>query len=222
MKRILSTLLLWALLALPLAAQQPLYLFPEFMSGVLHFSGFNPEKVPVNIDAVGQRILYQKGESVMELTNAYSLQSLEVNGKTFVMKNGLLCEQLAWQQDTIYVNWRFKKVNMGSVGAMGATTQNKVDVLWTNSVAGTPVEGEGRYYAMGEHANEVWERKNDNTYFFTVNGTEYKAKRVNDLYKAFPQQKAELKAYVKQKKYSMDNAQQALSVIMYLKGLITD
>ncbi len=220
MKRIYTVLLSFALTVLAAQAQQPIYLFPEFTPAVVTFQGFTPEKVNVNIDAAGQRILYQKGTTVMEMTNAYALESLVVNGQTFVMKNGLLCERLAWQNDTVYVNWRFKKVNTGSVGALGSSTQNKVDVLWTNSTPGTPVEGEGRYYAMGEHATEIWERKNDNTYFFTVAGQEYKAKRLKDLYKAFPEQKDGLKAYVKEKKYTMENAQEALSVIAYLKGLV--
>ena len=163
MKRLLSAFLLSIFTALYALAQQPIYLFPEFKPAEVVFHGFSPEKVNVNIDAAGQRILYQRGGKVYEMTNAYALESMAVNGQTFVMKNGLLCERLSWEKDTVYVNWRFKKVNTGSVGAMGAATQNKVDVLWTNTVSGTPVEGEGRYYAMGEYSREIWERKSDNT-----------------------------------------------------------
>lgn len=221
MRRFISVILLSALTGLSLLAQQPIYLFPEFMPGSISFRGFDrSEKVLMNIDAAGQRVLYVKGGNVMELTNGATMESLVINGKTFVMKSGLLCEQLAFQTDTVYINWKFKKVNTGSVGALGAATQNKVDVLWTNLGAGTPVEGEGRYYQMGEHATEIWERKSDNTYFFTADGKEYKAKRLKDLYKAFPEQAPQLKALVKEKKYTMENAQQALSVITYLKTLL--
>ena len=221
MRRFISVILLSALTGLSLLAQQPIYLFPEFMPGSISFRGFDrSEKVLMNIDAAGQRVLYVKGGNVMELTNGATMESLVINGKTFVMKSGLLCEQLAFQTDTVYINWKFKKVNTGSVGALGAATQNKVDVLWTNLGAGTPVEGEGRYYQMGEHATEIWERKSDNTYFFTADGKEYKAKRLKDLYKAFPEQAPQLKVLVKEKKYTMENAQQALSVITYLKTLL--
>lgn len=220
MKRFFSVIIVSALTGLAALAQQPLYLFPEFMPGSISFRGFDrSEKVLMNIDAAGQRILYIKGDTMMELTNAAIMESLVINGKTFVMKDGLLCEQLAWETDTVYVNWKFKKVNTGSVGALGASTQNKVDVLWTNMEAGTPVEGEGRYYQMGEHATEIWERKSDNTYFFKIAGQEYKAKRLKDLYKSFPDRADQLKAYVKEKKYTMENAQQALAVISYLKSL---
>ena len=221
MKRFLSVLLISALTGFCALAQQPIYLFPEFMPGSISFRGFDrSEQVLMNIDAAGQRVLYVKGGTMMELTNGATMESLVINGKTFVMKSGLLCEQLAFQTDTMYINWKFKKVNTGSVGALGAATQNKVDVVWTNLGAGAPVEGEGRYYQMGDHATEIWERKSDNTYFFTANGKEYKAKRLKDLYKAFPAQAPGLKAYVKEKKFTMENAQQALSVITYLKSLL--
>lgn len=223
MRRFFCVILLSAFTGLSLLAQQPIYLFPEFMPGSISFRGFDrSEKVLMNIDAAGQRVLYIKGGTMMELTNGATMESLVINGKTFVMKGGLLCEQLAFHADTMYINWKFKKVNTGSVGALGAATQNKVDVLWTNLGAGTPVEGEGRYYQMGEHATEIWERKSDNTYFFTAGGQEYKAKRLKDLYKAFPEQAPQLKAYVKEKKFTMENAQQALAVISYLKGLLTN
>lgn len=223
MRRFFCVILLSAFTGLSLLAQQPIYLFPEFMPGSISFRGFDrSEKVLMNIDAAGQRVLYVKGDTVMELTNAATMESLLINGKTFVMKSGLLCERLAFQADTVFINWKFKKVNTGSVGALGAATQNKVDVLWTNLEAGTPTEGVGRYYQMGAHATEIWERKSDNTYFFTAGGQEYKAKRLKDLYKAFPEQAPQLKAYVKEKKFTMENAQQALAVISYLKGLLTN
>ena len=48
---------------------------------------------------------------------------------------------------------------------------------------------------------------------------QYKAQRLKDLYKAFPDKAPALKAYVKEKKYTMENAQQAIQVITYLKQL---
>lgn len=62
--------------------------------------------------------------------------------------------------------------------------------------------------------------KGDNTYFFYIGGREYKARRLKDLYKAFPGQSAELKAYVKENQYTLEKAQQAFKVISYLKTLV--
>lgn len=220
MKRTLSALFISLFGAFSLLAQQPVFLFPEFQPGTLSFQGFErKEEVLLNIDAMGQRVFYLQGETLMELTNMYLIDTLLVSGKRFVMKEGLLCEQLAWPGDTVYVNWKFKNVNKGSKGALGATTQNKVDVLWTSLTPGEPVKGDGMFAQRGDYVQEVWQRKGNNTYIFKIGGVQYKAQRLKDLYKAFPDQAPALKAYVKEKKYTLENAQQALQVISYLKQL---
>ena len=224
MRRLFTIVLLSALTGLGALAQQRYYLFSEFMPGEISFKGYSrPENVIMNIDAMGQRIFYFQGETLMELTNASMIDTLKINGKKFVMKDALLCEQMAWQNDTVYVNWKFKRVNKGSKGALGFTTQAKVEVLHSfefTPATPFPVTDWHLYSEDGDGASvEVWTRKNDNTYFFSVAGQEYKAKRLKDLYQAFPAQAPALKAYVKEKKYTMENAQQALSVIAYLKSL---
>lgn len=224
MRRFLTVLLLSALTGLSLPAQQRFYLFSDFMPGEISFKGYSrPERVIMNIDAMGQKIFYLQGETLMELTNAAMIDTLKINGKRFVIKDGLLCEQMAWTSDTVYVNWKFKNVNKGSKGALGFTTQAKVEVLHSYEFTPAtpfPVADWGLYSNDGDGASvEVWQRKNDNTYFYYVDGTEYKAKRLKDLYTAFPQQAPALKAYVKEKKFTMENAQQALTVIAYLKSL---
>ena len=225
MRRFLSVILLSAFTGLSLLAQQRYYLFSEFKPAEISFKGYSrPERVLMNIDAMGQRIFYFQGETLMELTNASMIDTLKVNGLKFVMKDGLLCEQMAWKNDTVYVNWKFKNVNKGSKGALGFTTQAKVEVLHSYEFTPAtpfPVADWGLYSHDGDGSSvEVWQRKNDNTYFFYVDGNEYKVKRLKDLYTAFPQQAPELKAYVKEKKYTMENAQEALTVIAYLKSLL--
>ena len=225
MRRLFAIVLLTALTGLSALAQQRYYLFSEFKPGEISFKGFSrPERVLMNIDAMGQRIFYFQGETLMELTNAAMIDTLKVNGLKFVVKDGLLCEQMAWQNDTVYVNWKFKRVNKGSKGALGFTTQAKVEVLHSfefTPATPFPVTDWHLYSEDGDGGSvEVWQRKNDNTYFFFADGKEYKAKRLKDLYAAFPQQTPALKAYVKEKKYTMENAQQALTVIAYLKSLL--
>ena len=226
MKRFYTALLFFAVAVLPATAQQRFYLFSEFQPGTISFKGYDrPEQVVMNIDAMGQRIFYLQGETLMELTNPQMIDTLKINGKKFVMKDGLLCEQMAWTADTVYVNWKFKNVNKGSKGALGATTQAKVEVLHSfefTPATPFPVSDWHLYSQDGDGAPgsvEVWQRKNDNTYFFSFDGAEYKVKRLKDLYKAFPDKAPALKASVKEKKYTMENARQALTVIAYLKTL---
>lgn len=220
MKRLFASLFL-CLTVLSASAQKHIFLFPDFQSGTISFKGYpQPEKVVMNIDAMTQTVYYYQGETLMELTNVPMIDTLLLGGKTFVIKEGFLCEQMAWPEDTLYVNWKFKKVNVGSKGALGATTQNKVDVLWTSLTPGEAQEGEGLFARRGDYIRDVWESKGDNTYFFSIDGREYKVRRLKDLYKAFPDQSADLKAFVKERQYTLEKAQQAFQVIAFLKTLV--
>lgn len=221
MKSLISAFSLFLLLSVSAFSQQrQIYLFPDFQQGAIYVNGSHrPQNVTMNIDALEQRIYYLQGGTLMELTQLYRLDSLKISGHTFVMKNDLLCERLALQNDTLLVNWKFNKVNMGAAGAMGITTQNNVEVLWTNPNM-EPVQGEGHYSSTGAFSPEIWQSRSDNTYFFRVDGQEYRVRRAKDLYKAFPAQSADLKAFMKEHHYRMENAQQALQIISYLQSLL--
>lgn len=217
MKRFLTLLLAACLASFALQAQNVFYLFPDYAEGEILFQGMSrPAKVKMNIDAIGQRVFYYQEDKLMELTNLDMVRTIKVGERMFLMKDGLLCEALqdqARNDFTLFVNWKFRKVNVGSKGAMGATTQNKVDVLWTNTVTGDEVVGEGRYAEMGEYAMELWKMKGDNTYFFIVDGKQYKAKRLKDLYKQFPAAAKDLKAYVRAENLTLATADDAKKVI---------
>lgn len=224
MRRIFSAIAFSLVLLLPASAQQRLYLFKEFQPSSILMMGYNrPETVTMNIDALGQKIYYVQGENLMKLTNQGLIDTLKIGGRTFVTKEGLLCEKLSWDDDVVYVNWKFKKVNTGSRGALGATTQAKVEVLHSYEFTPAtpfPVTDWHLYTNDGDGSSvEIWERKNDNTYFFTIEGTEYKVKRLKDLYKAFPDKAPALKELVKKNKYTMENAQHAFQILAYLRSL---
>ena len=217
MRRIFSIFFLLALAALPGAAQQ-IFLFQDFVPGSVFVGGSaRPQNVSLNIDALGQRIYYLQGETLMELTQLHRLDSLQAGGHTFVMKNGFLCERLALPRGTVFVNWKFNKVNMGSAGALGITTQNKVEVLWTNP-NGAPAQGEGHYSSTGAFSPEVWQRESENTYLFSLGGTDYRIRNFRDIRKAFPDKAPAVKRYMKENRLRMDNAQGALKIILFLRS----
>ena len=159
MKRFLSLFLLSAICVSAAAQQRQVYLFPDFPSGSIYVNGVHrPQQVKMNIDALGQRIYYFQGDVLMELTQLYRLDSIKVSGHTFVRKQGLLCERLALQKDTVFVNWKFKKVHMGSAGALGITTQSNVQTLWNNPDMEV-TSGEGHYSGTGALSPEILRRR---------------------------------------------------------------
>lgn len=196
-------------------AQQDAYLFPDFVRGHLVFANQSTADADLNFDTIHQTLYYISGNDVMELTNLPDLRTLTVGPREFVMHDGLLCEILDNHGKKILVNWRFRNVNKGSKGAMGATTQNRVDVLWT---AGSQATATDR---TGEHALDIWQIRCENTYFITVGDKYYRVKKLKDLYKAFPDVAPQLKAYSKENRLLMTSAEDSFKIfdkLFELKG----
>ena len=214
MKRFLF--ILTALLAcLQASAQQESYLFPDFVRGHMVFANGSSADADVDFDTIRQTLYYIRGNDVMELTNLQDLRTLTIGERTFVMHDGLLCEVYDLQGNKVLVNWKFRNVNKGSKGAMGATTQNRVDVLWT---AGSHATADDR---TGEHSLDIWSIRCENTYFLTVDGQDYKAKKLKDLYKAFPDVAPQLKAFAKENHLLMTSAEDSFKIfrkLFELKG----
>lgn len=207
MKRIILLLFLMLLPVPCLQAQQRfIFLFPDFEEGHIHFINRSVADVRLNFDALGQTVYYYDGETLMELTNLNMVSRLEADDRTFVVHDDLLCEAIEREKGRVLVNWKFKNVNTGSVGALGATTQSKVEALHSRS----------------EHSQEMWQKKNDNTYFFTVGDQEYRVKRLKDLYKAFPQHATALKAFAKENELTMTNADDAFRMFDYLWSILPE
>ena len=217
MKRILIALTALLGLLLSASAQSPkqeAFLFPEFTMGRLTFANGSTADVELDFDTIRQKLYYLRGNDVMELTNLQDVRTLTVGGRIFVMHDGLLCEVYDLDGEKILVNWHFRNVNKGSKGAMGATTQNKVDVLWTS---GSHATADDR---TGEHSLDIWQIRCENTYFLAVGSQYYKVRKLKDLYTAFPAQAPALKAYAKENRLLMTSAEDSFKLFSELFRLL--
>lgn len=225
MKRFPSIVAFLILSAFSLAAQpgNRLYLFPEFTLG--HFDLYNHSTVDakMNFDAGGQKVYYYDGDTLMEMTDLHMVKTLTVGDRVFVVRDGLLCECFDNASGPVLVNWKFKSVNKGSKGAMGITTQGKVDVISSMNFGYGSYEptNKGRREDADIHSVEVWDQKNDNTYFFFVKGVQHRVKTLKDLYKEFPAHAAQVKAFAKENRLTMTKVQDAFRIIDYLQTLVS-
>ena len=206
MKRFLAALSLFLLILPSLQAQKRSYLFPSFVEAHISFINRSEADVPLNFDALNQTLYYYDGDTLMELVNPELIREVLADGRRFVMRDGKFCEVIRRESGNVLVNGKFKHVNVGSKGALGATTQAKVEVL----------------NARSDDVDEIWTWKNENTYFFRVGEQYYSARRLKDLYKAFPAQASGLKAYARENKLMMTNAEEAFLLIDRLRALAAE
>ena len=224
MKRLLTSIVIFGLSVLSLAAQQNkrIYLFPEFTVGQMEFYNHTIVDVKMNFDAAGQKVYYYDGGTLMEMTNLPMVKILQVGDRVFVVREGLLCEVFDKAIGPVLVNWKFKSVNKGSVGAMGIPTQGKVDVISSMDLGRSSYSPSNRGEAdrADIHNVEIWEQKNDNTYFISIHKQWYRIKTLKDLYAAFPDYAPQLKGYAKSEHLTMVKADDAFKMFDYLHTLV--
>ena len=219
MKHFIITLIALLGIVLPASAQsqkQESFLFPDFVRGHLVFANGSTADVELDFDTIRQKLYYIRGNDVMELTNLQDVRSLTVGERSFVMRDGLLCEVYDVNGEKVLVNWKFRNVNKGSKGALGSTTQNHVDVLWTS---GSHATADDR---TGEHSLDIWQIRCENTYFLLVDGQYYRVKKLKELYKAFPAVAPQLKAFAKENHLLMTSAEDSFKIFTELFRLLGD
>ena len=220
MRSLVSILVSFCLSLSLLSAQDHGYLFPEFVSGHLEFYDGSRANVRINFDALEQKVLYYDGETLMEMTNLPRLKILQADGRIFVVKEGLLCEVFNREGGPVLVNWRFRKVNKGSKGALGLATQGKVEAMRISPYDLTAVDGSSEEQLQGTYLAEIWQKENANIYFISMGGKSCKVRSARDLYRAFPDQADALKSYVRTHGLTMVKTEDAFQIIDHLRSLI--
>lgn len=217
MKKNILIITLAAMMGLTAHAQQAIFLFDDFTEAEIGFArGGKPVKALFNFDANGQKLYYMQGEQMMEMTNSLQIDTLKADGRTFVWKNGKFCELILQNGNEIFINWHFTESFVGKEGAFGLTTQGKAESYYVPGLnSESSFENASRY----ENKTDIWKRKCDNTYYFTCRGKTCKARRIQELYKSYPECKDELKAFAKKGNLMMLNAEDAIKIISYLYTL---
>ena len=194
-------------------AQDQIFLFDDFTRGMFYMKGNVKTRADFNIDAKGQRIYYVLNGQTLEMTNLDQIARISVDGREFVMRGDAICEKLAVDYGTVLVNWRLRESYVGRVGAMGLTTQAKVDVV---EIPGLNSEYSLNNMGKYEDVTQVWDRKNENVYYVQTDGKEYIVRNPKDLYKAFPKRKAEIKNFILTNNISMETSNEALRLLDFV------
>jgi len=151
---------------------------------------------------------------LMELTNAASIDSIVWAGKRcFVTHGNRFLEKVDLKNGTCFIGWRIKKVNIGSTGALGATTQGKVESINVRSM--------GVFSAKDatSHSADVYQQKNANEYFIPSNGKFNKVTNLKHIQKLFPQHKEAIKEFAEKQDIKMQEPLSVLELLNYCMGL---
>lgn len=228
MRKIL-TLILLAVCTLSMAQEKRIYLYPNFQKTLIKYKSGARFAVVANYDVANQKVMYKQGEDLMEMTGPQLVDTIRFGGDSWVYHMGQFCEVTKHDNGEILIGWHITKVHEGYVGVYGTSQvpSHKIQ-LEGNFGMGTIAGISGGMYNGSSGTNEadgqgrnldVWKNKNQNTYYFTKNGQEYKVNSLKSVYKAFPDQKEKIQAYVKENNLDMMSAEKALQIVAFLLGM---
>lgn len=215
------SVLTFFLASLALQAQNAAWLLENFTKAEIEFKNRSKSSSEINFDMASQKLCFLQDGTVMEVTNTAIIKRILLPDRLLVMKEGLLCEMIPSEGDTVYVNWSMRNVNPGSKGVYGLPTQGQVQILSGLELDGRySVANLGKYKEQDIYSKDIWTQKSDNTYFFTVGGKEYRAKYLKTLYDLFPEVKSALKNYARENKLNMSSAENAFKLIDFLQNTV--
>ncbi len=218
-RKFILTALALTMAVTDLNAQGYIFLFKDFTPATFHMKDRSFAKSKINIDTKGQKIYYVQGGDIMELTNLQKIDTIAVGSRRFVIKDDMICEYLKNESGGIYINWKLRDSFVGKEGAMGLTTQGKIDVMQVPGLDSKySINNMGKY----EDGTDVWTIHNENNYIFRYDGREYRFRRLAELYKAFPEKAEGLKSFVRENNISLKSTAEAVRVIYYIYGETDD
>ena len=214
---VIALSVLWVQLSM---AQDQYYLFPSFQKGHFVFNDNTEAEAMVNFDANRQKILYLDGETLMEMNGISRIKALRVEDRAFVVKDGRLHEVFDLESGPVLVNWRFRRINKGSKGAMGIPTQGKVEALRIYPFDLNSVDAGVDSPVQGTYLVEIWEKENDNIYCFAVGDEECKIRSIKDIRRLFPTVSDDIKSFVKSERLTMARIEDTFRIIEHIRSVV--
>lgn len=203
MKRIALLFSLSFFISVTNAQNDPVFIFEQFLNGKIHFKNRSVTIVPMNYDAVNDKMYFKRDGTLMELVNLAAVDSVVWGRKVcFICHNGTFMEKIKLQHGNVFIRWRVKSVNIGSRGALGSITQAKVDRLYSS--------GSG-----GSQNADVYRLQNTNDYYLLIGGKYQKASTRKQILKLFPEQRTAIEAFIEEKHTDFHKPMSVLELLNY-------
>ncbi|MDF9831770.1 hypothetical protein [Parabacteroides sp. PF5-6] len=214
MKRIGLPLLLLLAFAAGLSAQShTIFIFKDFTEAKVYFKNRSITIAPMNYDGAKGRMYFMQNDELMELTHIQMIDSIVWEGeRKFITHGASFLDEVRLENGTLYIHWRLKDVNIGSRGALGATTQARVETISLKSMGIHSVDKEVNY-------TEIYERKNDNDYYLLLNGKLQRFKNSKQLSKLLPELKDNIETFAKEEKIDTKQTPDMIRLVNYTLSL---
>ena len=207
MKRFCLYLLVGFIVSVACAQNEPVFIFKQFVHAKIHFKNRSITVVPMNYDAVNDKMYFKRDGQLMELMQLSSIDSVVWAKKfCFVYHEQKFLEKVQLKNGTAFIHWQVRNVNVGSIGALGQVTQAKVDRVYSSK-------------SWRDHSSDIYKLKNQNDYYLLLDGSLKKVTTLKQILKLFPKHKADIEAFVEEQQTNMQMPQSVLDLLDYCLNL---
>lgn len=207
MKRIFLYFLVSFIVSVACAQNEPVFIFKQFVHAKIHFKNRSITVVPMNYDAVNDKMYFQRDGQLMELMQLDRIDSVVwAKQFCFVCHDQKFLEKVPLKNGTAFIHWQVRSVNIGAIGAMGQVTQAKVERVYSSE-------------SWRNHSADIYKQKNQNDYYLLLDGSLKKATTLKQILKLFPDHKADIEAFVEEQQIKMQRPQSVLDLLDYCLNL---
>ena len=207
MKRIFLYFLVSFIVSVACAQNEPVFIFKQFVHAKIHFKNRSITVVPMNYDAVNDKMYFQRDGQLMELMQLDRIDSVVwAKQFCFVCHDQKFLEKVTLKNGTAFIHWQVRSVNVGAIGAMGRVTQAKVERVYSSE-------------SWRNHSADIYKQKNQNDYYLLLDGSLKKATTLKQILKLFPDHKADIEAFVEEQQIKMQIPQSVLDLLDYCLNL---
>ena len=208
MKRFCLYLLVCFIVSVACAQNEPVFIFKQFVHAKIHFKNRSITVVPMNYDAVNDKMYFKRDGQLMELMQLSSIDSV-VWAKKFclVYHEQKFLEKVQLKNGTAFIHWQVRNVNIGSIGALGQITQAKVDRAYSSK-------------SWRDYSSDVYKLKNKNDYYLLLDGPLKKVTTLKQILKLFPKHNADIEKFVEEEQINMQIPQSVLDLLDYCLNLV--
>ena len=207
MKRFCLYLLVCFIVSVACAQNEPVFIFRQFVHAKIHFKNRSITVVPMNYDAVNDKMYFKRDGQLMELMQLSSIDSVVWAKKfCFVYHEQKFLEKVQLKNGTAFIHWQVRNVNIGSIGALGQITQAKVDRAYSSK-------------SWRDYNSDVYKLKNKNDYYLSLDGSLKKVTALKQILNLFPKHNADIEKFVEEQQINMQIPQSVLDLLDYCLNL---
>lgn len=208
MKRFCLYLLVCFIVSVVCAQNEPVFIFKQFVHAKIHFKNRSITVVPMNYDAVNDKMYFKRDGQLMELMQLSAIDSVVwAKQFCFVYHEQKFLEKVALKNGTAFIHWQVRNVSVGSIGALGQVTQAKVDRVYSSK-------------SWRDRSSDIYKLKNQNDYYLLLDGSLKKVTTLKQILKLFPEYKVEIETFVREQKTNMQMPQSVLDLLDYCLNLV--